>query len=173
MTMGKIRITESDIKKITKAVVNEVLGKLYEPDTLTRQTDQDFLNNSQTIQIISQILNRGGWEWANLIDNGEEEIGLIISPIADKAKREIAEIGSAISERANVRVRPVPYHGSEVDPKAKFKDNPYTGIWILYIKRKDSGEYGQMRKSQEAEYDKEWKQEAGSEPTQYTPAGLK
>lgn len=153
--MGKITITESDIRKMTKAIVNEVIGQLYEPDTLTRQTDQDFFNNSQTIQTIKQILERGGWEWGDMIDNGPEEIGLIIKPIADKAKREIAEIGSAISQRVNLSVKPVPYHGSEIGPKAKFKDNPFMGVWILYIKRKDSAEYGQMKNKQGIEYNKE------------------
>ena len=54
--MSKIRITESDIKKMVSAVIKEVF------DNTDKVADQMFYDDSDSMATIKTVLERGGWE---------------------------------------------------------------------------------------------------------------
>ena len=131
---------------MVSAVIKEVF------DNTDKVADQMFYDDSDSMATIKTVLERGGWEWGNVVDNSETGmIGLVVKPIGDRAKREIPEIAAAINGRTNLRITPKPYFGQGVEGT----EDPYAGIWILYISKKESDEYQDILNMAKSDFEQE------------------
>ena len=114
MDESKIQITESDIRRMVRSCVNEVLEN-WEADVEKRKEDRGLFADLKTK--LEGTASRCGWDIVDMYKSSPTAFTLVVSPNEEGRRvAEIALLASAASDALGKRVMPRGLK-NEVDPK--------------------------------------------------------